>query len=152
MCNVFEVAYKICEAGNWEVSNLQLQKMLYIAQVLYIGQSPKHHHLFRDKFEAWDYGPVAPVVYHKFKMFGSRPIQRWAFPDFNENCSSDENRFIKDISKSLISIKPSNLVGLTHRSGTGWEKNYVPGAKGVIISEQDMLDEYDSVWLKNAKQ
>lgn len=26
MCNVFEVAKKICEAGNWEITNLQLQK------------------------------------------------------------------------------------------------------------------------------
>lgn len=46
MCNVFEVAKKICEAGNWEVTNLQLQKMLYIAQVLYIGQSDTNHHYF----------------------------------------------------------------------------------------------------------
>lgn len=149
MCNVFEVAYKICEAGNWEVSNLQLQKMLYIAQVLYMGQNPQHRHLFRDKFEAWDYGPVSPAVYHKFKMFGSRPIQRWAFPVFNESCSHDENNFIESISKSLINIAPSNLVGLTHRPGTGWEKRYIPGAKGVTISEQDMQEEYEKVWLKN---
>ena len=48
MCNVFEVAKKICEAGNWEITNLQLQKMLYIAQVFYIGKH--NHHLFRAKF------------------------------------------------------------------------------------------------------
>ena len=54
MCNVFEVAKKICEAGNWEITNLQLQKMLYIAQVFHLGQYK--HHLFRAKFEAWATG------------------------------------------------------------------------------------------------
>ena len=52
MCNVFEVARDICEAGNWEVTNLQLQKMLYIAQVLYIESNNDHHHLFIANFES----------------------------------------------------------------------------------------------------
>lgn len=93
MCNVFEVAKKICEAGNWEITNLQLQKMLYIAQVFHLGQYK--HHLFRAKFEAWDYGPVAPMVYHEFKIFGNKPIEKWAFPQIKEECSKEENEFIE---------------------------------------------------------
>ena len=123
MCNVFEVAKKICEAGHWEVTNLQLQKMLYIAQVLYIGQSDTNHHLFRANFEAWDYGPVAPMVYHQFKIFGNKPIQAWAFPSTENDCSNEENTFIDVIAKLLVQMKPSRLVSLTHRVGTGWYKN-----------------------------
>lgn len=152
MCNVFEVAKKICEAGNWEVTNLQLQKMLYIAQVLYIGQSDTNHHLFRANFEAWDYGPVAPMVYHQFKIFGSKPIQAWAFPTTENDCSDEENAFIDAIAKLLVQMKPSRLVSLTHREGTGWYKNYSPGAIGQRISEEDMLDEFREVWLPNAKK
>lgn len=150
MCNVFEVAEKICEAGNWEITNLQLQKMLYIAQVFYLG---KHeHHLFRAKFEAWDYGPVAPSVYHEFKIFGNKPIEKWAFPQFKEECSPEENAFIKKIVDLLVKLPSSTLVGLTHRNNTAWYNNYRPGAKDVEIPEEDMRKEFKEVWLKHAEE
>lgn len=152
MCNVFEVARDICEAGNWEVTNLQLQKMLYIAQVLYIGLHNDHHHLFRANFEAWDYGPVAPTVYHQFKIFGNKPIQKFAFPPVERQCSEEERQFINLIARALIRISPVNLVAMTHREGTGWAVRYEPGAKGVRITEEDMLNEYENVWRGNGEQ
>lgn len=148
MCNVFEVAKKLCEAGDWKITNLQLQKMLYIAQVIYLGQTG--HHLFRGGFQAWDYGPVEPDVYHKFKFFGDKPLEEWAFPDVEETCNKDELSFIASIAKQLGQMKPSKLVGLTHRYGTGWYKNYQSGAKDTYISEDDMQEEYQGVWLANA--
>lgn len=148
MCNVFEVAKKLCEAGDWKITNLQLQKMLYIAQVLYLGRTGRH--LFRAGFQAWDYGPVEPDVYHKFKFFGNKPIEEWAFPDVEENCNKKELLFIASIAKQLSQMKPSKLVGLTHRYGTGWYKNYQPDEKELGISEDDMKEEYQGVWLANA--
>ena len=149
MFNVFEVSKKICEAGNWEITNLQLQKMLYIAQVFHLGQYK--HHLFRAKFEAWDYGPVAPMVYHEFKIFGNKPIEKWAFPQIKEECSKEENEFIEKNAKLLAKIPTSTLVGLTHRHNTAWYNNYKPGARDVEIPEKDMETEFKEVWLKNAE-
>lgn len=146
MCNVFAVAQKLCEARDWNISNLELQKMLYIAQVLHLGIFGKH--LFRGNFEAWDYGPVIPDVYHKFKIFGNKSIQKWAFPEIKEECSAEENSFISAVAKLLSELKPFQLVGLTHRKDTAWEKVYVPGAKDIYISEDDMKQEYLRVWKK----
>lgn len=150
MCNVFEVAKKLCEASDWNITNLQLQKMLYISQVLYLGLT--NHHLFRGEFQAWDYGPVAPKVYHQFKIFGDKPIEAWAFPPVSEICNQNETLFIDMVAKELVSMSASKLVGLTHRPGTGWYKNYTPGARGREISEDDMKQEYKEVWLKNAEE
>lgn len=150
MCNVFEVAKKICEAGNWEITNLKLQKMLYIAQVLYIGKHNGEKHLFRASFEAWDYGPVVPLVYHTFKIFGNKPIQKFAFPETTGNaCSKEESNFINTIALALSKISASNLVALTHRKGSGWDMEYTPGVRGNIISEKDMLKEYKNIWTSN---
>ncbi len=146
MCNVFAVAKKLCEARDWKISNLELQKMLYISQVLHIGIFG--HHLFRGDFEAWDYGPVVPEVYRRFKIFGNKSVQEWAFPEINEECSDEENGFIAEVSKLLSDLKPFQLVNLTHRKGTAWEKVYVPGAKNTYISEDDMKKEYADVWQK----
>ncbi len=146
MCNVFAVAKKLCEAREWNVSNLELQKMLYIAQVLHLGIFS--HHLFRGTFEAWDYGPVVPDVYHRFKIFGNKPIQKWSFPEINEECSKEEIDFITEVSKLLSELKPFQLVNLTHRKGSAWESVYVPGAKNTYISEDSMKQEYLNVWKK----
>ena len=146
MCNVFAVAKELCKARNWQVSNLELQKMLYIAQVLHLGIYG--HHLFRGTFEAWDYGPVIPDVYHKFKIFGNKPVEEWAFPKISEKCDEDETKFIEFTSKALSELKAYQLVDLTHRKGTAWEKSYIPSAKNTYISEEDMKKEYEDIWKK----
>lgn len=150
MCSVFEVAKYICEAGNWSVSNLRLQKMLYITQVLFLGRNGRH--LFRSVFEAWDYGPVVPEVYQMFKKFGSNPIEKWSFPECEDTCSASEKKFVQELAQSMSRVSSANLVALTHRKGSGWEKNYLPGNLGIKISEEDMKREYKDLWLKNAEQ
>ena len=147
MCNVFAVAKKLCETRNWQVSNLTLQKMLYIAQVIYLGTNGSH--LFKAEFEAWDYGPVVPEVYRRFKIFGDKYIQKWAFPNIERNCTEKEDRFISSIAYILSELKPYQLVNLTHRQGTAWEKKYIPGAKNIIIPEDLMKAEYKDVWEGN---
>lgn len=146
MCNVFNVAKNICEAGSWNVTNLRLQKMLYIIQILYLGE--KGVPLFKSNFEAWDYGPVAPEVYRQFKMFGDKPIEEWAFPKIENDCDKEQRAFIKLISDALTKFPSSKLVALTHRPHTGWAENYQPGVTGLIISLKDMEKEYQDVWLK----
>lgn len=146
MCNVFAVAKKLCEARNWNVSNLELQKMLYISQVLHLGMF--NHHLFRGGFEAWDYGPVIPEVYHRFKIFGNNSIQEWSFPKIDEECTKDEVDFITAVSNLLSELKAFQLVALTHRKGSAWESVYVPGAHDISIPEDKMKQEYNDIWKK----
>jgi uncharacterized phage-associated protein len=58
--------------------NLQLQKILYLAQMIYMGHTAGGR-LADGSFEAWDYGPVEPSVYRKVRMFGSDPISNVFF-------------------------------------------------------------------------
>ena len=152
MCSVFEVSKKICEARGWSVSNLELQKLLYIAQVLYLG-THNGASLFKANFEAWDYGPVIPEVYHSFKMFGDKPIQSWAFPSYKRECDKEKRNFVEKVAISLSTLKPSQLVSITHREGSAWFNDYRPGVKGIIISQSDMLNEFEKIWTrKNASK
>lgn len=54
------------------ITNLKLQKILYFAQAYFVAKVGKT--LFKEKIEAWEYGPVVPVVYHEYKKNGNRPI------------------------------------------------------------------------------
>ena len=55
-----------------EITNLSLQKLLYFCH----GFSLLEHGgpLVAGYFEAWDHGPVHPLVYRSFKSAGSDPI------------------------------------------------------------------------------
>jgi uncharacterized phage-associated protein len=53
------------------ISNLQLQKILYYAQRVFLQAGSR---LFDDDFEAWPFGPVVPSVYYKYCAYGTMPI------------------------------------------------------------------------------
>lgn len=63
-----------CEKSCWRLSNLPLQKILYLAQVEYAG-SFAGNRLVDAAFEAWEYDPASPDLYRKVKMFGSKPVR-----------------------------------------------------------------------------
>ena len=145
MCNVFRVAFKICENSGWTITNLELQKILYIAQMFSIGQ--RGQPLFNETIEAWDYGPVIPDVYHKFKSFFATSIQQYAFEKLgNDLCNEDECKFIDKISEMVYGLKGWELVAITHRPGSAWSNIYRPGAKHLQISVDDMKKEYQELW------
>lgn len=63
----------LAEERRADISNLALQKLLYFAHGWFfaIYDAP----LIKNKFEAWQYGPVQRVIYDQFKSFGSNAIR-----------------------------------------------------------------------------
>ena len=54
------------------IGNLQLQKMLYFVNLLYLHDSQKF--LVEDEFEACLHGPVVPEIYNEFFLYGGNKI------------------------------------------------------------------------------
>lgn len=129
----------ICEAGNWRVTNLQLQKILYLAQMVHLGRTGRK--LVDVEFEAWDYGPVAPELYHRMKGFGAEAIPEAVFWAAEAAIGSDEEATLRDACLSLIGKTGGELIRNTHWSGGAWSKKYIPGAS-IRISVEDMLYEF----------
>jgi uncharacterized phage-associated protein len=136
----FSAARRICERGNWTVTNLSLQKILYLIHMIHVGRTGGQP-LVKDMFEAWDYGPVVPELYHRVKIFGDRPIQDILFsaPIIS---TTDEGRVIDEGCDWLLSKKPAELVAMTHWKDGAWAKNYMPGMHNIVIPDEDILDEY----------
>jgi uncharacterized phage-associated protein len=57
---------------NIEVSPMKLQKLIFFPHADFLAS--RGTPLVKQEFEAWDYGPVVPSLYHAFKDFGSNPI------------------------------------------------------------------------------
>ena len=73
--NVARFVINYCNDMKYDISNLRLQKLLYFIQAYYIGVKNKSA-LFNEDFEAWDFGPVVPCVYHEYKSFGGNDIPK----------------------------------------------------------------------------
>lgn len=144
------VARFVCESGDWRVTNLQLQKIMYLAQMLYMGDNSGER-LFDGGFEAWDYGPVEPVLYRKVKSFGAGAIENDVFTEAG-NFVNDSHRlaFLRDASPQLLKYTPRELVAITHWDGGAWAKYYEPEVKGIRIPDGAILDEYHARTEKDA--
>lgn len=133
---------------DFNVTNLKLQKLLYLAHMIHLGNHGNG--LVDSQFEAWNLGPVMPEVYHLLKAYGNGNIHDVFGTDgFPEN--STEYETIKAVVNKFRDFKPSLLVQITHQNHGAWAKNFIPRIKGITISDEDILAEYRAR-LKKAKK
>lgn len=131
----------ISECSGWTASHLELQKIIYIADVVHLGRTGER--LTDASFEAWDYGPVDPSLYQTLKGYGSKPIPRSAWWATDSVGPSPEAATLKDACEHLVGKSAKYLIENTHRNGGAWSSLYVPRAN-VAISNEDMLAEYEN--------
>ncbi|WP_298958130.1 type II toxin-antitoxin system antitoxin SocA domain-containing protein [uncultured Methylobacterium sp.] len=131
----------ICENSDWTATNLQLQKLLYLAQMIYMGRNAGSR-LVDANFEAWDYGPVEPNLYKKVRMFGSRPISDVFFKARQFKKDDARRTFLEEFCRDLLPKRAGELVEITHWDGGAWAKHYIPGARGIQIPDRDIALEY----------
>lgn len=134
------VSKYICERGSWNLTNLKLQKLLYMAQMLYLGRT--NSRLTDTNFEAWDYGPVSPNLYHKVKMFGNTPIEDVFFDARNFKQDDPRRGVLDEVCDKLLEKRSAELVDITHWPEGAWARNYVPGARYIQIPDEDIAAEY----------
>ena len=143
--SALDVAYEAINLLNKEksvVSNLKMQKLLYFFQGLY--SVPDHEALFKDEFEAWQYGPVVRAVYREFRMFGANSIPAFsqAYLERKEirSLEEEDKGFIHDIALILKDCSASDLVNMTHEQSP-WQNAYDPKKTDNLISFES-IDSY----------
>lgn len=57
-----------------EVSNLELQKISYFLNVIYMLNNKGKALIDDEHFKKWDYGPVLTDVYHEYSRYGAEKI------------------------------------------------------------------------------
>lgn len=134
-----KAAMTISELADWKISNLRLQKMMYICHMFYLGRTGEP--LIDEAFEAWDYGPVLPSIYHRLKGFGADDIVD-VFTAYAAKEDTPEYKLIAEIVGKLNKLTSGRLVDLTHKEAGAWAKHYIETARGIIIPNTDIQVEY----------
>lgn len=107
------------------VTNMRLNKLLYFAQGVHLARTGAP--LFQDDFEAWEWGPVVPAVYHRYKKHRDCPIEKADPPvgDFEER----EYASLLDTLREFGGYTTSRLMNMTHAPGGPWDTAMRGGAR-----------------------
>ena len=155
--DVLEVCRHVINYSNeqdYGISNLKLQKVLYLIQAFFLIDKTENASCFDDKIEAWDFGPVIPCAYNEYKQYanGDIPtIESYYLFDtdniwntkrvkYNDDVITDEdkNRINKVVDK-FSGYSATDLVAITHRQSP-WMDAYAPYRNNEITL--DAIKEY----------
>lgn len=109
-----------CNKLGRPISNLKLQKILYFVQAEFLVATG--HVCFAEEIEAWDFGPVVPVVYHRYKVYGSASIPYFLTGTICRIPTKDIE-IMDGIIDECAKYSASKLVEITHNQ-TPWKKAY----------------------------
>ena len=119
-----------------------MQKVLYFAHMRYLGIEKKR--LIDEDFQAWEYGPVLPSLYHRVKVAGRNPVHKvlflWEDPELEED--SIEYRYLKDTYEAMKDIEPGQMINISHCEGGAWDEVYEMGTRNIIIPEEAIIKEF----------
>ena len=143
--------YSVFEIADWFLSkesmtHKKLQKLCYYAQAW--TYALKDFRLEDTDFQAWVHGPVAPILYEKFKSFGYDSIKLVG----SYNCHIEDNDLdiLEDVWKTYGDKTGNALEVLTHR-----ELPWIEARRGyadderctVVILPETMKCYYKSIYV-----
>lgn len=127
---------------NIAITNLKLQKMLYIAHGLHLALTGEP--LLEERVECWPYGPVIKEIYYEYKNFGNGPIT----PDANQKEFNFDQSALQALDYTWETAKftdPIKLSNWTHIEGSPWKRAFDEN-KSVIPNHY--IEEYFKQFLK----
>lgn len=129
--SVADAILRIAKTKGQQLTPMQLVKLTYIAHGWSLALRNKD--LFRNRIEAWKYGPVIPDLYQATKQYGRNPMPLELIggeEDFP--VQAEDRRFLEEIYDAYGHLDGIKLSYLTHQAGTPWTEAYVPGLNAEI--------------------
>ena len=140
------------------LTQMQLQKLTYIAHGWNLALNDWK--LVSDEVQAWDFGPVFPLLYDHAKYFGKQPINR-LITDTDDNKISffidgvaqqgepyraelqdAEREIVDQVWKRYGSYSAFTLSDKTHKPGTPWYETYFGRGKNAVIEDGLIQEHY----------
>jgi uncharacterized phage-associated protein len=133
---------KIAKESNKQLTNMQLQKLVYFAHGWHLALTGEP--LLADAVKAWNFGPVIPQLYNSLKTYGNDCItdmikRKDSLTDEPEIVEETQSEYVKklvqrvwDVYGHLQGLQMSNL---THAKDTPWDKTWNREKFSVIPDE-----------------
>jgi len=111
--SIFAAAKHLAKYSNWSLSNLQIQRLIYLSHMFYMGRN-NGERLVHGYFEASDYGSINPILYDKLQIYGAEPVGN-IFRRYADINGTPEAAILEEAYDALGGEPPARLIGITHR-------------------------------------
>lgn len=111
-----------CNNKEKPITNLKLQKLLYYIWIEYYKKCSGY--LFDNNICAWQFGPVVPEVYYEYCMYAGMLIR---LKQDSNVISYADLQIVDSAIDRYIDYSASELVEMTHRTGSPWSKIFRQG-------------------------
>ena len=120
-------------------TQLQILKLVYFSHAVMLAAYNRP--LVAQPFEAWEFGPVVPDIYHSLKQYGrshiDAEIPRFDIPKFD----ADEMSALRGTLKSLGGLSGGQLSHITHWPNSPWFNARLRG-RGSVIDNNEIRKYY----------
>lgn len=131
---VANVFYKLARKDGGWLTNMQMQKLVYIAHGYHLGLLGDP--LFRETVYAWQFGPVIPPLYDALKVYGADRVKKRLETSTRPiEIDSSEWKVVEVVWAGYGGFTGPELSAMTHKDGSPWQQVWQPGKKLPIPNE-----------------
>src|SRR6201996_1377541 len=124
------------------VTQMKLQKMAYFAYGYNLAK--RDEKLFKEEIQAWKFGPVVPVIYNDYQLYGNLPITNFDksrneyswFGFDNKQLGEDAIDAIDYTWKATGNLSAADLSKWSHREESPWHQVYNPNDMSIRIDDE----------------
>lgn len=151
--------YSVFTIANWfirkgrqdgaEMSPMRLTKLVFFSYAYNLALNDRR--LFVASIEAWKYGPVLPMLYHEYKVFGSQIIPMTACRSdsgIDVPLRSEDEQFLENVYQVYRAYPTLDLSAITHNENSPWD---VANKRGESIITDEMILAYYRPLLNGAQ-
>lgn len=138
---IADAMLKIGKRKGQTMTPMKLLKLVYIAHGFSLALLERD--LFKNRIEAWKFGPVIPDLYQATKRFGRGeiPLDLIGDPD-DTSVDPQVQSFLEDVYDKYGHLNGIQLSYLTHQSGTPWERVYDQRFRNLEIPDALIAEHY----------
>lgn len=121
------------------VTQLHIQKLMFIFEAYYINIKDTDY-LYDCGYKAWNFGPVAPRLYKRYKNCGKDDIKLTEEEiRLGDEISDEKKQIMESLYQTFKDFSALELVAFTHSTESPWRKVWEQNKYG-DISKQDMKE------------
>ena len=127
-----------------EVTLLHVQKLMFLFEAYYMNAMDKDK-LYECGYKAWNFGPVAPKLYKRYKNCGKDDIiLTKEEEDLGNQISIEKKELMKKLYETFKEFSAMDLVAFTHAKGSPWRNVWEENPYGDIskLSIKDWFKQY----------
>ena len=122
-----------------DTTPMHILKLAYFSHGWMLGLHDQT--LIYEPVEAWQYGPVIPSIYHRYKAFRGDPIDLVPI-DHSTRLSDDQRDLVREVVEVYWEASAIKLSNVSHNPGSPWDLVMHSHGPGTIIPNRLIQEHY----------